>query len=70
MDERMILVPCGIFIDAVKAQADLDSIRAIVETNSGYCSDDIRAVLGLEVKKITIPRKTKSEKDVDNAVSD
>lgn len=47
-DEK-VYVPYGDFVDGVQAQADLDSIRAIVIHGGGYCSDDIKAILGLEV---------------------
>lgn len=51
MDEKMICVPYGDFVDGVKAMADLDSIRALVVTDTVYCPDDIKAILGLEVKR-------------------
>lgn len=51
MDEQMIYVPYGDFVDGVMARADLDSIRAIITEGKGYCSNDIMAVLGLPVKK-------------------
>mgnify|MGYP005778879809 CR=1 FL=1 len=51
MDEQMIYVPYGDFVDGVTARADLDSIRAIITEGKGYCSDTIMAVLGLPVKK-------------------
>ena len=47
-DEK-VYVPYGDFVDGVQAQADLDSIRAILTHGGGYCSDDIKAILGLEV---------------------
>ena len=51
MNEKMVLVPYGDFIDGVKAIADLDSIRAMVTNGQDYCSNSIMAVLGLEVEK-------------------
>ena len=51
MEEQMITVPYGDFIDGVMARADLDSVRAIITEGNGYCSEDIMAVLGLPVKK-------------------
>lgn len=47
-DEK-VYVPYGDFVDGVQAQADLDSIRAILTHGAGFCSDDIKAILGLEV---------------------
>lgn len=47
MEEKMIYVPYGDFVDGVMARADLDSIRAIITKGTGYCSEDIKAVLGL-----------------------
>lgn len=51
MDEHLILVPYGDFIDGVKAMADLDSIRAIVSAESKYYSKEIKVILGLEVSE-------------------
>lgn len=51
MEEKMIYVPYGDFVDGVTARADLDSIRAIIKEGRGYCSDDVMAVLGLPVEK-------------------
>lgn len=31
--------------------ADLESIRILVKSGVGYCSDDIKAILGLPVKR-------------------
>lgn len=50
MNEQMIYVPYGDFVDGVMARADLDSIRAIITEGKGFCSNDIMAVLGLPVK--------------------
>lgn len=47
MDEIMVTVPLGDFVDGVTARADLDSIRALITDGGGYCSDSVRAVLGL-----------------------
>jgi hypothetical protein len=51
MDEKMICVPYGDFVDGVKALADLASIRALVTRSDSYCSKDIKAILGLEDEK-------------------
>lgn len=51
MEEKMIYVPYGDFVDGVMARADLDSIRAIVKNGGVYCSEEIRAILGLPVEK-------------------
>ena len=51
MEEQMITVPYGDFIDGVMARADLDSVRAIITEGNGYCSEVIMAVLGLPIKK-------------------
>lgn len=51
MEEKMIYVPYGDFVDGVTARADLDSIRAIIKEGRGYCSDDVMAILGLPVEK-------------------
>ena len=51
MEEKMIYVPYGDFVNGVMARADLDSIRAIIVEGTGYCSEDIKAVLGLPVEK-------------------
>lgn len=48
MEEKMITVPYGDFVDGMQALADLDSIRAIITKGGGYCSNDVMAVLGLE----------------------
>lgn len=48
---ELITVKYSDFIDGITAQADLDSIRAIIETGYGYCSDSVLAVLGIQVKK-------------------
>ena len=51
MDEHLILVPYGDFIDGVKAMADLDSIRALVSSGIAISVDDIKPILGLEKEK-------------------
>lgn len=51
MDEKMMYVPYGDFIDGINAQGDLANIRAMITNGSEYCSDAIMAVLGLPVKK-------------------
>lgn len=51
MEEKMIYVPYGDFVDGVMARSDVDSIRAIITKGTGYCSEDIKAVLGLPVEK-------------------
>lgn len=51
MENKMVCVPYSDFVDGVCAQADLGNIKAIVENGSGYCSDDIKSILGIEVKK-------------------
>lgn len=48
MEEKMVYVPYGDFVDGVKAMEKLDSIRAIVVKGDGYCSKDIKSILGLE----------------------
>lgn len=50
-DEIMVTVPLSTFIDGVTAAADLDSVRALVSECKEYCSDEIKAVLGIPVKK-------------------
>ena len=50
MEEIMISVPYGDFVDAVQACADLDSIRAMITEKQAYCSDSIMAILGLPIK--------------------
>lgn len=50
MEDKMITVPYGDFVDGIQAMADLDSIRAMVNNGSAYCSTEIMAVLGLEEK--------------------
>lgn len=51
MEEKMITVPYGDFVDGMQALADLDSVRAIITKGDGYCSSSVMAVLGLEEKK-------------------
>lgn len=50
MDEKMVTVPYGDFVDGMKAMADLDSIRTLITTEIAYCSDSIRVILGIEVE--------------------
>lgn len=49
--EIMVTVPLSTFINGVTAAADLDSVRALVSDSKEYCSDGIKAVLGIPVKK-------------------
>ncbi len=56
MENIMIPVPLNDFVDGVTAKADLDSVRALVTTGAGYCSDSIKAVLGLPVAETDISR--------------
>ena len=51
MEEKMIYVPYGDFVDGVMARADLDCIRAIVTRGDVYCPKNIMAVLGLPIKE-------------------
>ena len=50
MENLMITVPYGDFVDGQKAIADLESIRAILSNGIAYCSESILSVLGLPVK--------------------
>ena len=47
MDEKMVCVPYGDFVDGVMAQADLELIRAMITDGGEYCSKGVRAALGL-----------------------
>lgn len=51
MDEKMIYVPYGDFVDGINAMGDLANIRAMITNGKEYCSSAIMAVLGLSVKK-------------------
>lgn len=51
MDEKMIYVPYGDFVDGINAMGDLANIRAMITNGNEYCSSAIMAVLGLPVKK-------------------
>ena len=50
MENNMISVPLSDFVDGVKAQADLDSLRSLVSSCMEYCPDTIKAILGLPIK--------------------
>lgn len=50
MDDIMVPVPINIFIDGIKAQADLDSVRALATEGGLYCPAEIMAVLGLPAR--------------------
>ncbi|HJA92092.1 MAG TPA: hypothetical protein H9717_03050 [Candidatus Eisenbergiella merdipullorum] len=50
MEEIMISVPYGDFVDGVQARADLDSIRAMITEKQAFCSDSIMAILGIPIK--------------------
>ena len=47
MDEKMVCVPYGDFVDGVMAQAALELIRAMITDGGEYCSKGVRAALGL-----------------------
>lgn len=51
MEEKMIYVPYGDFVNGVMARADLDSIRAVIKHGKAYCSEEIRAILGLPAEE-------------------
>lgn len=51
MEEHLVAIPYGDFIDGIQAMADLDSVRAIIENGDGYASDSILAVLGIPIKE-------------------
>lgn len=53
MDELMIKVPYVDFLQGMEAKTDMESLRMIVKSGAGYCSDDIRVILG-------IPKKTET----------
>ena len=57
-DEKMIYVPLSQFVDGVTAQADLESIRAILASDAGYASNDIKAVLGIEIVEVKKDART------------
>ena len=48
MEECTVVVPYGDFVDGIQAMADLDSIRALINTGAGYASESILAILGLD----------------------
>ena len=48
-EERMVLIPLSQFVDGITAQADLNSVRTLVEYGGEYCSDGIKSVLGLGI---------------------
>lgn len=45
--EIMVTVPLYKFEEGIMAKADLDSVRALVCSGGEYCSDGIKAVLGI-----------------------
>lgn len=51
MPDNMITIPYDDFVNGICAMADLDNIKAIIENGGAYCSDSIKAILGIEVKK-------------------
>lgn len=53
MNEHIIPVPYGDFIDGIQAMTDLDNIRAMLEKGGAYASDGILAVLGMPIKEET-----------------
>lgn len=50
MESHMIYVPISDFIDGIKAIADLDSVRALIYSDADYCSNGIKAVLGIPIE--------------------
>ena len=50
MEELMITVPYGDFVDGHKAMADLDTVRAIV-SKERYCSEILCRILGVELEE-------------------
>ena len=51
MNEKMVYVPYGDFVDGVMAQADLELVRAMITEGGQYCSDAVRAALGIPKEK-------------------
>lgn len=51
MGDNMITVPYDDFVNGICAMADLDNIKALITSGGAYCSDSIKAILGIEVKK-------------------
>ena len=45
----MVTVPYEDFVDGICAIAELEVLRGLIESKQVYCSDEIRAVLGLKV---------------------
>lgn len=50
-NETMVTVPYGDFVDGMKALADLDNIRVLIESGAVVVLNDIKPILGLEVKE-------------------
>lgn len=48
--ENQIKVDYDDFVLYAMRSEDLESIRILVKSGVGYCSDDIKAILGLPVK--------------------
>lgn len=47
MLENRVNVPLESYVDGVTAREDLENIKALVMFGDAYCSNSIRAVLGL-----------------------
>lgn len=51
MNDHIIQVPYGEFIDFVQAMADLDNIRALIKNGDDYASNGVLAILGIPNKE-------------------
>ena len=51
MGNTMVTVPYEDFVNGICAMADLNSIKELITKGGAYCSDSIKAILGIEVKK-------------------
>jgi hypothetical protein len=61
MGEATINVPYEDFVDYVCAYSKLSAIKQMVESGSDYCSDSIKAILGIEVKDAGTDRKQNAD---------
>lgn len=50
-ENLMICIPYADFVEGVRAKEDLENIKKILSDDNGYCSDHIKSLLGLEVKR-------------------
>ena len=51
MEMNNVTIPYDDFVSFVSAKSKLDAITAMISSGKEYCSDSVKCVLGIDIKK-------------------